>query len=138
MSRRVPSASAPNTRSKSRVVCIDTTIRLYCRSVNPSPSDCRCHHGTSTMCRMEQHAEPGHRDLDEGELARRSAVRPERIRKLVRIGVLQPDSDGRFEPADVQRVQIVAAFVDAGIELRELADAVSERRMSFEFIDRIY
>src|SRR5574341_2603877 len=29
MSRRVPSASARNTRSKSRVVCIDTTIRLY-------------------------------------------------------------------------------------------------------------
>src|SRR5829696_1569430 len=35
MSRRVPSASARKTRSKLRIVCIDTTLRLYQGPVKP-------------------------------------------------------------------------------------------------------
>jgi adenylate cyclase len=76
--------------------------------------------------------------LTEGELARRSDSTPERIRQLVRIGVLRPDTSGRYAPADVQRVRIVAAYEAGGIELGQLAVAISQRRMSFEYADRIY
>jgi adenylate cyclase len=38
----------------------------------------------------------------------------------------------------VQRVRIVAAFEAGGIELERMADAIAERRMSFEYADRIY
>lgn len=79
---------------------------------------------------------PGRLSLQ--DLARRSGASPDRIAELTRIGVIQPDPAGRFVSADVQRVRIVAAYEAAGIELSELAHAISERRMSFEYADRIY
>ena len=72
------------------------------------------------------------------ELARLGSTTTARIDRLVEIGVLRPDESGRFDAADVQRVQIVAAFEAAGIELEHVAMAIRERRMSFEFTDRIY
>src|SRR3990170_8981157 len=76
--------------------------------------------------------------LDEGELARRSSSSPERIRHLVEIGLLRADGEGRFALADTQRVQIVAAYERGGIRLEELANAVREGRITFDYIDRIY
>jgi adenylate cyclase len=75
--------------------------------------------------------------LTDADLARRAGTTPERIRDLVKIRVLRP-KDGSFGPGDVQRVQIVAAFEDRGIELDHIAQAIDQGRMSFEFTDRIY
>jgi hypothetical protein len=76
--------------------------------------------------------------LTERQLAHRSGSTTRRVRGLVVIGVLHPSSGGHFEPGDVQRVQIVNAYERAGIELKQMADAISQRRMSFEYTDRIY
>jgi class 3 adenylate cyclase len=57
---------------------------------------------------------------------------------LVEIGVLRSDESGRFGSADIQRVQIAAAYEAGGIELEHIAQAISERRMTFEYSDRIY
>lgn len=76
--------------------------------------------------------------LTERQLARRSRSTTRRIRQLVEIGVLRPDALGRFAPADVQRMQIVDAYEHAGIELEHVAEAIAQRRMSFEYTDRIY
>jgi len=76
--------------------------------------------------------------LDERELARQASSTLERLRHLGEIGLLRPDSRGRFQPADVQRVQIIAAYERGGISLDDLAAAVRERRVTFEYSDRIY
>lgn len=76
--------------------------------------------------------------LSSAELARRSHATPQRIVDLVDIGVLEPGPDGGFTPGDVQRVQIVAAFEQRGIELEHIARAIRDGRMSFELTDRIY
>jgi DNA-binding transcriptional MerR regulator len=76
--------------------------------------------------------------LTEAELAKRTTTSPARIERLVEIGVLRSDASGRFSPADIQRVQIAAAYEAGGIELEHIAQAISERRMSFEYSDRIY
>jgi adenylate cyclase len=76
--------------------------------------------------------------LTEQELAERSGSTPARIRRLVEIGVLRPDGEERFAWADVQRVQIVRAYERGGISLDDLALAVRDRRISFEYSDRIY
>jgi adenylate cyclase len=72
------------------------------------------------------------------ELARLSATTRDHVERLVRIGVLRPTEPDRFTSADLQRVRIVAAYVAGGIALDDLAMAIDERRMSFEFADRIY
>jgi class 3 adenylate cyclase len=76
--------------------------------------------------------------LDEGELAHRASSSPERIRHLVEIGLLRADGEGRFALADAQRVQIVAAYERGGIRLEDLAKAVREGRITFDYSDRIY
>jgi adenylate cyclase len=76
--------------------------------------------------------------LSEAELVRRAATTPERIQTLVQIGVLRPDGSGRFDSPDIQRVQIAAAYEAGGIELEQIAEAIRERRMTFEYSDRIY
>jgi adenylate cyclase len=72
------------------------------------------------------------------DLARQAGTTPERIRQLVEIGVLQPDARGRFVTADVQRVEIVAAYEAGGVAQEEIADALRARRMTFAYADRIY
>jgi class 3 adenylate cyclase len=72
------------------------------------------------------------------ELARRAGASEARIDRLVDIGALEPDANGRFSPADAQRVQIVDAYEAGGIALDEIALALRERRITFEYSDRIY
>ena len=76
--------------------------------------------------------------MDEHELARRAGSSPQRVQQLVEIGLLERDAGGRFAPAAVQQVQIIAAYERGGIGLDELADAVRRRRITFEYSDRIY
>jgi adenylate cyclase len=76
--------------------------------------------------------------LTEAELAAQAPASPERIRRLVEIGVLHPVAPGRFVPADLQRVRIAAAYEGGGIALEDIALSIAERRMSFEYTDRIY
>lgn len=81
---------------------------------------------------------PAHEtSMSAAELAARTASTPDRIGRLVEIGVLRPQGEA-FVPADIQRVAIVDAYERSGIALEELARAIDERRMSFEFTDRIY
>jgi class 3 adenylate cyclase len=76
--------------------------------------------------------------LTADELATLAATTPERIQRLAEIGVLRPDDAGRFSPPDIQRVRIVLAYENGGIELEHIAQAIDEGLMSFEFTDRIY
>jgi adenylate cyclase len=76
--------------------------------------------------------------LSERALARRAGASVAHVRRLTEAGVLRPDERGHFQRADVQRIQIVAAYERGGIQLEDLARAVQDRRVTFEYSDRIY
>jgi adenylate cyclase len=57
------------------------------------------------------------------ELASRANVTPERVDELARLGLLEPD-DGRFVVADVGRISVVEALLEAGVPLNDLVATV--------------
>lgn len=76
--------------------------------------------------------------LTETELATRAGATQPRIRRMVELRLLEPDDHGRFADGDVRRAQIVLAYERGGITLDDLARAVAERHITFDYSDRIY
>jgi hypothetical protein len=60
------------------------------------------------------------------ELAKRSGTSPERIDALVELGILTPQADGSFRPADIQRVKLIDALERSGILLERGARSVRD------------
>lgn len=76
--------------------------------------------------------------LTRDELAAEADISPERVDDLVRIGVLQPEPDGSFDPADVVRARIVDAYEGAGIGLDLIGLAIERRWTTFERTEDLY
>ncbi len=73
--------------------------------------------------------------LDAPELARASGLEQGAIDRLVAAGVLTADPSGAFRAPDITRARLVLALVEAGLPLEELADAIGEARLSFDYVD---
>ncbi len=76
--------------------------------------------------------------LSRVELAERSGSSPERIDRLVELGVITPQADRSFRPADIQRVKLIDALERSGIRLEDLGRAVRSGRLSFAFLDLLF
>jgi adenylate cyclase len=76
--------------------------------------------------------------LTEREVARRAGSTTERVRALVRLGVLAPgpDSQGPFVDADALRVKLVEELEASGISVAKVAAAVSRGALSLSYLDR--
>jgi hypothetical protein len=72
--------------------------------------------------------------LTAAELARRSAVPPERVEQLTELGILAPAPQG-YRATDVQRIRLVDAFERAGVAAEELARAIAAGLRSLEGFD---
>ncbi len=72
------------------------------------------------------------------ELAERSGSSPERIDVLVELGILTPQADGSFRPADLQRAKLIDALDRSGILLEDLGRAVQSGHRSFAFLDLLF
>ncbi len=71
--------------------------------------------------------------LSEAELAERSGCSVERVRELVRFGILVPrDEDGPFAATDAHRVRLMHAFEEAGIEIELIARGIASGKLSYE------
>jgi adenylate cyclase len=71
--------------------------------------------------------------LSEAELAERSGCSVERVRELVRLGILVPrGEDGRFAASDAHRVRLMQAFEDAGVEIELIARGIARGKLSYE------
>jgi adenylate cyclase len=71
--------------------------------------------------------------LSEAELAERSGCSLERVRQLVRLGILVPrHHDGPFAATDAHRVRLMQAFEDAGIEIQLIARGIEAGKLSYE------
>ena len=53
-------------------------------------------------------------ELSAEELADRSGVTAEQLRRLVELGIITPTPQGRFRRSDIQRIRVVDALADAG------------------------
>lgn len=66
------------------------------------------------------------------ELAALVPCPPEQVQRLVDLGILEPaGDDGRFQPADVHVVRLMAAFEGAGIAVEDVARGVASGQLQF-------
>src|SRR2546427_3317044 len=71
-------------------------------------------------------------------LAERSGTSPEHIDRLAELGIVNPQADGSFRPADIQRVKLIDALESSGIQIDDLGRAVRSGRLSFAFLDLLF
>ena len=69
------------------------------------------------------------------EAAARTGSTPADLRRLIELGILTPDADGRFTTGDVRRIGLVQGVVAAGIPLDGLSEAIRSGQVSMAFID---
>ena len=70
------------------------------------------------------------------EIADRAGVSPEFVDRLVDIGFIKTDDDGRLKAADGRRAQMALSLEqEAGIELGSLTNAIARGQISLDFMD---
>jgi adenylate cyclase len=72
--------------------------------------------------------------LTEDELAERCGTSRDEIRKLVDLGILEPE-DGTFARRDVMRARVVGQLSDLGIEAEALATALSTGHLTLGYLE---
>src|SRR4249920_3419015 len=85
------------------------------------------HPGTARVGRVERYRMP--------EAAERIGISLDDLRRLVDLGILQPDADGRCSSGDVRRASLVESLVAAGISLDGLGAAMRSGLVSLDFLD---
>jgi adenylate cyclase len=76
--------------------------------------------------------------LDIEQLASEAETTPERIERLVAVGAIRPDDEGRFGGGDIVRSRLLAAFEAEGVTLEQIALGIRERAMTLEYVDLFY
>ena len=69
------------------------------------------------------------------EAANRGGISPDELRRLVELGVIEPDAEGGFSGGQIRRIGLVRALVDAGVPLEGLASAMRGGQFSLDFLD---
>ena len=65
------------------------------------------------------------------ELAGLVPSTPEQVQRLLELGILQPDGQGRFDSSQVHVVRLMAGFEAAGISVEDVARGVRNGQLSF-------
>ena len=72
------------------------------------------------------------------ELADESEASPELVRRFVELGEIRPLADGRFDARDAAILTTVRSLLGAGIELDDLAWAISTGRFGLGVVGRLF
>jgi DNA-binding transcriptional MerR regulator len=64
-------------------------------------------------------------ELSGEELAVRSGVTAQQLRRLVKLGIITPTPRGRFRPSDIQRVRVVDTLAEAGFAPEQLSQLIA-------------
>jgi adenylate cyclase len=78
------------------------------------------------------------RTLDHAELADETSSDPELLDRLVEAGVISPDPLGRYVAGDIIRVEAVKSFLDAGVTIEKIGEAIEHGLFTFEYLDRFH
>ena len=69
------------------------------------------------------------------EAINRAGIDPDELRRLVALGIIEPDIEGSFSGGQIRRIGLVRALVDAGVPLEGLASAMRRGQFSLDFLD---
>lgn len=72
------------------------------------------------------------------ELADETGAEVSLLQRLADLGVIRPGSGGSFHPGDVIRVDAVSSFLDAGVSLEKIGEAMEHDLFTFEYLDRFH
>jgi adenylate cyclase len=64
-------------------------------------------------------------ELSSEELADRSGVTAQQLRRLVELGIITPTPHGRFRSSDIQRIRVVDTLADAGFAPEQLSELIA-------------
>jgi DNA-binding transcriptional MerR regulator len=64
-------------------------------------------------------------ELSAEELADRSGVTAQQLRRLVELGIITPTPQGHYRSSDIQRIRVVDALADAGFAPEQLAELIA-------------
>jgi len=69
------------------------------------------------------------------EAAQRAGISSDELRRLVELGIIAPDAEGRFTAGHVRRVGLVEGLTAAGLPQDDLAAAMRRGQVSLDFLD---
>jgi adenylate cyclase len=77
-------------------------------------------------------------ELSADELADRSGVTAEQLRRLVELGIITPTPQGRFRPSDIQRIRVVDTLADAGFAPEQLSELIATGAYDLDWTSVVY
>ena len=69
------------------------------------------------------------------EAAERSGIGVDELARLVELGIIRPDAEGRFTAGHLRRAGLVTSLIAAGIPLDGLGAAIRSGQISLDFLD---
>lgn len=72
------------------------------------------------------------------ELADETGAEVSLLQRLADLGVIKPGPGGTFPRRDVIRVDAVTSFLDAGVSLEKIGEAMEHDLFTFEYLDRFH
>jgi len=76
--------------------------------------------------------------LSAEELAARSGVTAEQLRRLVELGIIAPMPQGRFRRSDIQRIRVVDALAEAGFVPEQLSELLTAGAYNLDWASVVY
>jgi adenylate cyclase len=77
-------------------------------------------------------------ELAAEELAARSGVTAEQLRRLVELGIIAPMPQGRFRRSDIQRIRVVDAPAEAGFVPEQLSELLTAGAYNLDWASVVY
>jgi adenylate cyclase len=77
-------------------------------------------------------------ELSGEELAVRSGVTAEQLRRLVELGIITSSPQGRFRPPDIQRVRVVDTLAEAGFAPEELSELITTGAYNLDWASVVF
>ena len=77
-------------------------------------------------------------ELSGEELAVRSGVTAEQLRRLVELGVITPTPQGRFRPSDIQRIRVVDTLAEAGFAPKQLSELIATGAYDLDWASMVF
>lgn len=76
--------------------------------------------------------------LELDDLADETSTEPGLLECLREIGVITPGADGMYRAGDVIRVDAARSFLDSGLSVEKIGEAIEHGLFTFEYIDRFH
>jgi adenylate cyclase len=77
-------------------------------------------------------------ELSAEELADRSGVTAQQLRRLVKLGIITPTPQGRYRSSDIQRIRVVDALADAGFAPEQLGQLIAAGAYNLDWASVVF